>query len=90
MAETTTMGRRDRRPFTICAVRSIAVASITEVPPNFITIMKHLFQVSKFQGFTGCKSKKTKQPSIARPVEQSRTVYLFPDMQQQQADVGYP
>src|SRR5271165_1351314 len=38
MALTTTNGRSDRRAFTMLATRSIAVASSTEVPPNFMTI----------------------------------------------------
>src|SRR5271169_3445893 len=38
MALTTTNGRSGRRPFTMLATRSMAVASSTEVPPNFITI----------------------------------------------------
>src|SRR5271166_2206415 len=38
MALTTTNGCSDRRAFTMLATRSIAVASSTEVPPNFMTI----------------------------------------------------
>src|SRR5271166_2940897 len=38
MALTTTNGLSDRRPFTMLATRSMAVASSTEVPPNFMTI----------------------------------------------------
>src|SRR5271165_755230 len=38
MALTTTNGRSGRRPFTMLATRSMAVASSTEVPPNFMTI----------------------------------------------------
>src|SRR5208282_3959977 len=38
MALITTNGRSGRRPFTMLATRSIAVASSTEVPPNFMTI----------------------------------------------------
>src|SRR5271157_1850479 len=38
MALTTTNGRSDMRPFTMLATRSMAVASSTEVPPNFMTI----------------------------------------------------
>src|SRR4029077_2721052 len=40
MALTTTTGFFATRPFTIVAVRSIALASSTEVPPNFITIIE--------------------------------------------------
>jgi hypothetical protein len=39
IALTTTTGFLAARPLTIDAVRSIALASSTEVPPNFITIM---------------------------------------------------
>src|SRR5712671_4837361 len=39
MALTTTTGFCDDRPLTIAATRSIARASSTDVPPNFITIM---------------------------------------------------
>src|SRR6185295_4632479 len=39
MALTTTTGRCGRRSLTICAARSMASASCTEVPPNFMTIM---------------------------------------------------
>src|SRR5689334_2319220 len=39
IALTTTTGSSRRRPLTICAARSIAAASCTDVPPNFITIM---------------------------------------------------
>src|SRR5450759_3132967 len=39
MALTTTTGRSANRPWTMWATRSIAFASCTEVPPNFITIM---------------------------------------------------
>src|SRR5580704_8066728 len=39
MALTTTAGLCSRRPFTIPAERSMARASSTEVPPNFITII---------------------------------------------------
>ena len=39
MALTTTNGRSGSRDFTMLATRSMAVASSTEVPPNFITIM---------------------------------------------------
>src|SRR5271165_3870475 len=38
MALTTTNGRSEIRPFTMLATRSMAVASSTEVPPNFMTI----------------------------------------------------
>src|SRR5438128_11700244 len=40
IALTTTTGFCASRPLTIAAVRSIAFASSTEVPPNFITIME--------------------------------------------------
>src|SRR5277367_173095 len=39
MALTTTTGRCGKRSFTIAATRSMARASSTEVPPNFITII---------------------------------------------------
>src|SRR5579883_2735313 len=39
MALTTTTGRLAERPLTMAAVRSMARASSTEVPPNFMTIM---------------------------------------------------
>src|SRR6185312_13878553 len=39
MALTTTTGLLPVRPFTISAAREIAVASSTDVPPNFITII---------------------------------------------------
>src|SRR6267378_2508360 len=39
MALTTTTGRSASRPCTIWPTRSIAFASCTEVPPNFMTIM---------------------------------------------------
>src|SRR5690242_10753485 len=39
MALTTTTGCRSRRPFTMAATRSMALASCTDVPPNFITSM---------------------------------------------------
>src|SRR5271169_6877087 len=39
MALTTTTGFCARRPLTIAAARSMALASCTEVPPNFITII---------------------------------------------------
>src|SRR5215467_13664777 len=38
IALTTTMGRSTERPLTIPAIRSIAVESSTDVPPNFMTI----------------------------------------------------
>src|SRR5271170_108531 len=38
MALTTTKGRSGRRDFTMLATRSMALASSTEVPPNFMTI----------------------------------------------------
>src|SRR5271157_1648650 len=38
MALTTTKGRSAKRDFTMLATRSMAVASSTEVPPNFMTI----------------------------------------------------
>jgi hypothetical protein len=40
MALTTITGFLATRPFTMDAVRSIALASSTEVPPNFITIIE--------------------------------------------------
>src|SRR5712692_11571091 len=43
MALTTTTGFCACRPFTIAAARSIALASSTEVPPNFITIIGDTF-----------------------------------------------
>src|SRR5580700_1160025 len=39
MALTTTTGFCASRPLTISAARSMALASCTEVPPNFITII---------------------------------------------------
>src|SRR5258708_34938678 len=39
MALTTTTGPCCRRPLTMAATRSIARASSTEVPPNFMTII---------------------------------------------------
>ena len=39
MALTTTTGFCGRRPLTMDATRSMALASSTEVPPNFMTIM---------------------------------------------------
>jgi len=39
MADTTTTGRRSWRDFTIPAMRSMAAADSTLVPPNFITII---------------------------------------------------
>src|SRR5580698_954 len=39
IADTTTMGRRSTRDFTIPATRSMAAADSTDDPPNFITIM---------------------------------------------------
>ncbi len=39
IALTTTTGFCGRRPWTIAATRSMALASSTEVPPNFMTIM---------------------------------------------------
>src|SRR5450759_5402003 len=38
MALTTTKGRCDKRAFTMAATRSMAAASSTDVPPNFMTI----------------------------------------------------
>src|SRR5579875_114612 len=40
IAETTTTGARSRRAWTMPATRSIAAADPTEVPPNFMTIMR--------------------------------------------------
>ncbi len=39
-AETTTTGCRSRRPRMMAAVRAIASASPTEVPPNLATIIR--------------------------------------------------
>src|SRR5215831_922443 len=41
-ALTTTTGRSGRRSRTMAATRSMACASCTEVPPNFMTIMEAL------------------------------------------------
>jgi hypothetical protein len=38
MALTTTKGRSGKRAFTMAATRSMAAASSTDVPPNFMTI----------------------------------------------------
>src|SRR5271166_3309626 len=38
MALTTTNGRSGKRAFTMAATRSMAAASSTDVPPNFMTI----------------------------------------------------
>src|SRR6476661_3144823 len=45
-ALTTTTGRSGRRSRTMAATRSMAWASCTEVPPNFITIMRALRRTS--------------------------------------------
>src|SRR5438067_2453142 len=39
IADTTTIGLRSARAFTMAATRSMAAADSTELPPNFITIM---------------------------------------------------
>src|SRR5206468_542687 len=50
MADTTTIGLRSRRAFTIPATRSMACADSTDVPPNFITIMsvEQTFRLHQF------------------------------------------
>src|SRR5271165_1537377 len=49
MAETTTTGWRSWRCLTMAATRSMAAADSSELPPNFMTIMRgHSFQEKGF------------------------------------------
>src|ERR1035438_3902751 len=54
IAETTTIGLRARRAFTREAMRSMAAADSTEVPPNFITIMS-VPEGAGYQPAAGCQ-----------------------------------
>src|SRR5919197_3685257 len=68
MALTTTTGFWGRRPLTISAARSMALASSTEVPPNFMTSMSARPQATCFacdlNPYQGTPSGVPQQPKI--------------------------
>src|SRR5580700_10235954 len=71
MALTTTTGFSASRPFTMAAARAMALASCTEVPPNFMTIMKDTLAADQRSGTqidSGCR--------------QGFSIEVAPDLQQ--------